>query len=211
MIDNFLKAIDAHSTRRDWSDLTATVKDVVRSTEQESCLSLSPCIAIRIFSCYIFRKQLLFTHLRKDPVCTTTFTKEQQTNFNFASWCLSLTCLKGRIALDSCSLIQTQFDFHQNTDKVPLSNISLEEPTSKVYSPVYAKRHLSERQSIERGKFFLFHVFQEGSNTIPELLWRLITHSCCRFNNSNISEYSSRKKHSRMKGLSVFYDKTLST
>lgn len=198
MTDNFLKAIDAQSQ----ADLTATVKDVVRSTEQESCLS--PCIAIRIFSCYIFRKQLLFTHLRKDPVCTTTLTKEQQTSFNFASWCLSLTRLKGRIALDSCSLIQTQFDFHQNTNKVPLSSISLEEPTSKVYSPVYAKCHLSERQSIERGKFFLFHVFQEG-NTIPELLWRLITHSCCRFNNSNISEYSSRKKHSGMKGLSVLW------
>lgn len=123
-------------------------------------------------------------------------------------------CLKRRIALDSCPLIQTQFDFHQNANKVLLSNISLEQLTSKVCSSRVCKTLWDAfylKESIDGDKFFLFRIFQEG-NIIPEagLLWRLIMHSCCRFNNSSVSEHSSRDKHSWRKGLSVFYDKTLS-
>lgn len=83
--------------------------------------------------------KLLFTHLRRDPVCIPVHTEDQQTSFNFASSCLSLTCLKGRITLDSCSLILTQFDFHQNANKVLLSSISLEELTSKAYGSCVCK------------------------------------------------------------------------
>lgn len=149
--------------------------------------------------------KLLFTHLRRDPVCIPVHTEDQQTSFNFASSCLSLTCLKGRITLDSCSLILTQFDFHQNANKVLLSSISLEELTSKAYGSCVCKTIqdaiFSERQSTKKDKFFLFHVFQEG-NIIPGagLFWRLTMHSCCTFNNSSISECSSRDKHSQDEG-----------
>lgn len=69
-------------------------------------------------------------------------TEDQRTSFHFASQCLSLMYLKGELALDLRSFIQTQL-FHQNA--------------KKWYFQVFLKHHL------QRDKFCLLHAFQAGN------------------------------------------------
>lgn len=102
--------------------LQPITKEVLSSAAQV----IRPLIpTTRIFPCSLFSKQVSVSTSEEGPCLRIPMhTGDQQTSFNFASQCLSLTCLKGKLALGLNSLIQTHLVFHQNANKVLLSGAS---------------------------------------------------------------------------------------